>query len=339
MNPNPLARGKRRASGFVLQRVKSRVCSAKFLHPFSPFPIAQSGNLSSSYGVEIETLGEAERDAFLSLLDDTSPAVRRALLSRFNKLGLASAPFLEAVARGTNRVLARHATWFLEELKFSDPVTEFRGFIRSLQYELESGSLLLARTVSPQLDAGECCSQLDRIAARCRELIVEPSSAREKCRVLNRVLFHEWGFHGNVENYTDPRNSFIDQVLERRTGIPLSLSIVYLLVAERVALELEPVGLPGHFIVGCFTDDVPFFIDPFDRGIFRDAEEIFDLLRANNIKPKATDLAPTPVREVLCRSCRNLVNHYTAAGEPERARLFARFVEDFDATYEKHARS
>jgi regulator of sirC expression with transglutaminase-like and TPR domain len=289
--------------------------------------------------VEIETLGEAERDAFLSLLDDTSPAVRRALLSRFNELGLASAPFLEAIARGTNRVLARHATWFLEELKFSDPVTEFRGFIRSLQYELESGSLLLARTVSPQLDAGECCGQLDKIAARCRELIVEPSSAREKCRVLNRVLFHEWGFHGNVENYTDPRNSFIDQVLARRTGIPLSLSIVYLLVAERLGLELEPVGLPGHFIVGCFTDEVPFFIDPFDRGIFRDAEEIFDLLRANNIKPKATDLAPTPVREVLCRSCRNLVNHYTAAGEPEHAKLFARFVEDFDATYEKHARS
>ena len=289
--------------------------------------------------VEIDTLGEAEREAFLSLLDDTSPAVRRALLLRFSVLGPASAPFLQTVARGSNRVLARHAAWFLEELKFSDPVAEFRGFIRSLNYELESGALLLARTVSPRLDAGDCCTQLDKIAARCRELIVEPSTAREKCRVLNRVLFHEWGFHGNVENYTDPRNSFLDQVLERRTGIPLSLSIVYLLVAERLALELEPVGLPGHFIVGCFADDLPFFIDPFDRGVFRDAEEIFELLRANKIKPKASDLAPTPVREVLCRSCRNLVNHYTTAGEPERAKLFACFVEEFEATYEKHAKS
>ena len=289
--------------------------------------------------VEMEILGAAEREAFLSLLDDTSPAVRRALLNRFNELGPASAPFLETIARGSNRVLARHAAWFLDELKFADPVAEFRGFIRSLNYELESGSLLLARTVTPGLDAGDCCAQLDKIAARCRELIVEPSSAREKCRVLNRVLFHEWGFHGNVENYTDPRNSFLDQVLERRTGIPLSLSIVYLLVAERLGLALEPVGLPGHFIVGCFADDLPFFIDPFDRGVFRDSEEIFDLLRANNIKPKATDLAPTPVREVLCRSCRNLVNHYTAAGEPERAKLFARFVEEFEGTYEKHAKS
>ena len=286
--------------------------------------------------METETLSVAQREALLSLLDDPSTAVRRALLAHFAQLGAAAAPFLQSVARGSNRLLAHHAAWFLDELKFSDPVAEFRGFIRSLNYELETGALLLARTVAPRLDVGECCTALDAIAARCRELIVEPSSAREKCRILNRVLFHEWGFHGNVEHYTDPRNSFLDQVLIRRTGIPLSLSIVYLLVAGRLELELDPVGLPGHFVVGCFTDDLPFFIDPFERGIFRDADEIFESLRANHLVPKVTDLAPTPVREVLCRSCRVLVNHYAAAGEPERAKLFAGFVEEFEATYERH---
>ena len=289
--------------------------------------------------MEIATLSTAQREAFLGLLDDTSPAVRRALLAHFLRLGPAAAPFLETISRGSNRVLARHASWFLDELKFSDPVAEFRGFIRSQNYELETGALLLARTVTPAVDPGQCCVAVDSIAARCRELIVEPSSTREKCRVLNRVLFHEWGFHGNVENYTDPKNSFLDQVLTRRTGIPISLSIVYLLVASRLEIDLEPVGLPGHFVVGCFTDDLPFFIDPFDRGVFRDSEEVFELLRANNIVPKASDLAPTPIREVLCRSCRNLVNHYNAAGEPERAKLFAHFVEEFEATYEKHAKS
>ena len=113
---------------------------------------------------------------------------------------------------------------------------------------------MLARTVNPRLDAGRCCEQLDAIAARCRELIVEPSSAREKCRVLNRVLFHDYGFRGNIEHYTDPLNSYLDVVLERKKGIPVSLSIVYLLVAQRAGLELEPVGLPGHFMVGCFLD-------------------------------------------------------------------------------------
>ncbi len=287
--------------------------------------------------METETLTVARREALLSLLDDPSASVRRALLAHFAQIGPEAAPFLQTVARGPNRVLARHAAWFLDELKLADPIAEFRGFIRSMNYELETGALLLARTVSPRLDVGACCGELDAIAKRCRELIVEPSTPREKCRIVNRVLFHEWGFHANIEHYTDPKNSFLDQVLIRRTGIPVSLSIVYLLVTARLGLELEPVGLPGHFIVGCFSDDLPFFIDPFDRGIFRDADEIFEALRASHVVPKPSDLAPTPVREVLSRCCRNLVNHYTAAGEPDLAKLFGGFVEEFEATYERNA--
>jgi regulator of sirC expression with transglutaminase-like and TPR domain len=288
--------------------------------------------------VETDLPGAAEHEAFLSLLDDPSPVVRRALLERFQQLGPALAPFLEGVARGSNRVLARHAARFLAELDFSDPVAEFQGYIRSQTYDLEAGALLLARTVSPRLDVAACRAQLDAIATRCRELIIDPAGVRQQCRVLNRVLFHEWGFRGNVEHYTDPRNSFLDQVLERRTGIPLSLSVVYLLVSDRLGLPLEPVGLPGHFIVGCFSDDLPFFIDPFDCGAFHDAEEISRLLGANQITLKAGDLAPTPVREVLCRSCRNLTNHYAAAGESGRARLFAQFVEEFEVAAGKHVR-
>ncbi len=282
-------------------------------------------------------LSEAQRAALLGLLDDSSQLVRKALLGYFISHGAPAVQFLQEAARGSNRILARHAAWYLEEIKFTDPVAEFRGFIRSLNYELETGIMLLSRTASPRLDAGACCAELDKIAARCRELVTPPATAREQCRVINRVLFHEWGFHGNVDNYTDPLNSLLDQVLERRKGIPLSLSTVYLLIAQRLGLELEPVGLPGHFVVGCFGEANPFFIDPFDRGIFLDSDEVFALLRANKIVPKTSDLMPTPVREVLCRSCRNLANHYKAAGDAENAKLFSSFVEEFDATYEKHS--
>jgi regulator of sirC expression with transglutaminase-like and TPR domain len=287
--------------------------------------------------VETVKLSEARRDALLGLLDDSTPPVRKALLAHFVEVGAPAVQFLQEVAHGSHRVLARHAAWFLEELKFCDPVAEFRGFIRSLNYELETGALLLSRTVSPGLDVGACCATLDQIAARCRELITLPATTREQCRVINRVLFHEWGFHGNVENYTDPLNSLLDHVLARRKGIPISLSTTYLLIAERLGLELEPVGLPGHFIVGCFTEAKPFFIDPFDRGIFLDTDEVFALLRANKIVPKSTDLMPTPIREVLCRSCRNLVNHYKAAGDDDHAKLFASFVDEFDSAYEKNS--
>lgn len=282
------------------------------------------------------TLSSTERAALRELLDDASPAVRRALLTRFTALGPAAMHFLRDIAESPHRALAWHARWFLDELKLTDPVAEFRGFIRSLNYELETGALLLARTVRPDLDAGRCCEALDGIAARCRELIAEPSSIREKCRVLNRVLFHDYGFHGNVENYTDPDNSFLDRVLVRHKGIPISLCMVYLLVAQRLGLDLEPVGLPGHFMVGCYVEDRPFFIDAFDGGVFRTPEEIMMFLRSHDVTPKLSDLAPTPVREVLCRSCRNLVHHYQTVDDHDRTRLFASFVVEFEATYERH---
>jgi regulator of sirC expression with transglutaminase-like and TPR domain len=283
------------------------------------------------------TLSASERDALRGLLDDTSPTVRRALLARFTAMGPAAVTFLRDTAEGSHRTLAWHARWFLDELKFTDPVEEFRTFIRSLNYELETGALLLARTVRPDLDAGKCCQTLDEIAARCRELIVEPSSIREKCRVINRVLYHDYGFRGNVEHYQDPDNSFLDQVLARHKGIPISLCTVYLLVAHRLGLDLEPVGLPGHFVIGCYVEDRPFFIDAFDGGVFRTPEEIFTFLRSQDLAPKLSDLAPTPVREVLCRSCRNLVNHFETIGDSDRARTFASFVAEFEATYDRNA--
>jgi regulator of sirC expression with transglutaminase-like and TPR domain len=287
--------------------------------------------------VDLERLSSEQKANFLSLLDDMTPTVRRALLAYFGQHKDSSLEFLKETAAGKNRALAWHARWFLEELKFSDPVAEFRGFIRSLNYELETGALLLSRTVTPAIDIGACCERLDQISARCRELIVEPMTVREKCRVLNRVLFHEYGFRGNYEHYTDPLNSLLDQVLERKKGIPISLCIVYLLVAHRLGIPLEPVGLPGHFVIGCYVEDAPFFVDAFEQGVFRSADDLFTLLKLQHIEPKVTDLAPTPVREVLCRCCRNLANHYRAAGDAEHADLFSGFVDEFEATYERHA--
>lgn len=287
-------------------------------------------------GVEAPDFSPAEREAFISLLDDTNSKVRAQLLAHFLARAEVARRFLVSVAEGKHRELAWHARWFLNELHFSDPAAEFRGFIRSLNYELETGSLLLARTVMPAADFGECEVTLDRLAARCRELIAEPSSVRMRCRAINRVLFHEEGFRGNTENYTDPLNSLLPEVLVRKKGLPITLGIVYLLVAQRIGLELEPVGLPGHFMVGCFSESAPFYIDAFEQGAFRTPGEVVMFLRGQGLEPSVGDLAPSPVREVLCRCCRNLANHYAAAGDERRALMFSDFVGEFEAAYERN---
>lgn len=302
------------------------------------FRVASSDERPWLVPVETRQLSAADKEALATLLDDSSPAVRQALLLQFERLGDEGRAFLQEVSRSTNRIAAAAATWYLRELKFFDPVAEFRGFIQSLNYELETGALLLSRTVNPGLDVAAVCAQLDALAARCRKLRPAAASLREQCHVLNRVLFQELGLRGNHEHYTDPLNSFIDQVLARHVGIPVSLSIVYLLVAQRIGLELEPVGVPGHFLVGCYEPEGPFYIDAFHEGRFLTPDDVFTMLRENDHTPQLADLAPTPVREVLCRCCRNLANHYAMAGANEQAKLFAGFVAEFDATYARHVR-
>lgn len=289
--------------------------------------------------METRKVTPAARAALIALLDDTSLPVRQALLAHFVKLGDHGRSILQEGANNPRRDTAAAATWFLRELKFCDPVAEFRGFIQSQNYELETGALLLSRTINPRLDVAAVCTQLDTLAARVRKLTPRAATMRARCQVLNRVLFDEFGLRGNHENYSDPQNSVLDQVLERRLGIPISLSIVYIIVAQRNGLELAPVGVPGHFLVGGYEPEGPFFIDPFNAGMFLSPEDVFERIRALQHTPQLADLAPTPVREVLCRACRNLVSHFAAAEDEANVRLFADFVSEFEAIYERHANS
>ena len=245
---------------------------------------------------------------------------------------------LRKIARSENRILGGIAKDFLIELQGPDPVEEFLQFIRSLNFELETGCLLLNRTTNPNVDTAECCIRLDAIAARCRELFVLPGSAWDKCKVINRVLFHEHGFRGNTENFDDPLNSYLSQVIARKKGIPITLSIVYILVAQRCGLYLEPIDLPLRFLVGCFMEETPFYIDPFERGAFRSADDLTDFLKIHKIRPRPGYLAPAPVGEVLLRCCRHLVRQYKLNSNRARAKLFSQFVHEFEMTYRRHAR-
>ncbi len=275
--------------------------------------------------------------AIIRLLDDESPVVREAVTVELGQMGVLGVALLRNVISGGNRILTSYAREYLEELQGPDTVTEFIRFIRSMNYELETGFLMLNRTVYPEFDSAESCMQLDAMAARCRELMALPSSTVEKCKVINRVLFHEYGFCADTENMDDPRNSFLCELLSRRRGIPISLSILYISVAQRCSLLLEPVGMPGRFMVGCFTEEEPFFIDAYERGSLRSVDELMNVLRKNNLDTHPSHLAPSPVSEVLCRCCRNLAYQFTRQNLPEQAKLFSGFVHEFEAAYRRYA--
>lgn len=285
--------------------------------------------------MQVDRITKEEKDALLSLLDDPSPIVRKTVLQTIDGMGSDGFDLLTQAIKGSNRLLSWHASRCLSELESANPIAEFRAYIRSMNYELESGWIMISRVAYSDIEMGDICRELDEIADRCRELIARPANCREQCLVVNRVLFHECGFRGNVENYSNPDNSFINRLLETRKGLPITLSTLYLLVAGRLGIPIEPIGAPGHFVVGCFEESVPFYIDPFEGGKLLTAGQMLRRFEAVCMAPNLSHLAPVSTQETLARICRNLVPHYSKSGRESMSALFQSFLEDFKESYEK----
>lgn len=276
-----------------------------------------------------------EKNSLINLLDDPSPVVQQHLLSYFSQDEENAVKFLQHLVNQRRGLVAYHAKQYLDRLGVDDTIETFRNFIESFSYELETGCWLLDRTINPRLDTAHSAEILDEMGIRALELFVEPCSFKEKCRVINRVVFHEHEFGGDLKEYKNPNSSLISHVLETKKGIPLSLSIIYILVAMRCGVDLRPIGIPGRFMVGCFSEDKPFFIDVFEKGRFLSVADVLIFLETNRIEYNEGSLAPIPVGEALCRNCKNLHNQFTAVNDHEHAELFAEFVEAFDGAYKR----
>lgn len=188
--------------------------------------------------------------------------------------------------------------------------------------DLLEGALLIAASLGSAVDLDECNAKLARLSERERVLSDEAGGytpGDDPAGVLaniNRVLFVESGFQGNEENYYDPENSFLNRVLEKRMGLPVTLSVVYMVVARRVGLELRGIGLPGHFVVGHFTPskaDVPsFVVDPFNGGQYlslRECEAIIHGMSPGTDRPSRW-LRPLSSPQILARILGNLKQIY-----------------------------
>ena len=128
--------------------------------------------------------------------------------------------------------------------------------------------LELAADAYPQLDRVGCLVEIDRLGVACSDHATcrHSSSTRERLEAVSRLLYDVEGFHGNQEHYYEPHNSYLNEVLARRCGIPISLGILYMAVAARAGLKMFGVNTPGHFVVGCSTGSGVLYVDPFNNG-------------------------------------------------------------------------
>lgn len=177
------------------------------------------------------------------------------------------------------------------------------------ELDLALAALLVARVERPDLDPRPWLERLDDLAHRCGTL-ADPSKALTR---LRRFLFEEEGFHGNRGDYFDPLNSCLDQVIERRVGIPITLSLLMMEVGRRVGVAIEGVGLPGHFIVRAQTISASVLIDPFHGGgvlSVADAEDVVAEAVGRRVDLQAAHFAPVTKRQMLARMLANLKSVY-----------------------------
>lgn len=201
--------------------------------------------------------------------------------------------------------------------------------------DLATAALLIAAEEYPDLNIEHYITQLDLLARKVLEAtglpdadfklsgeITQKVDVLDVIRAMNKVLFEQERFHGNHADYYNPHNSFLNKVLDRHEGIPITLSLIYMEVGRRVGLQIMGIGLPFHFIVRCNLAHGSIYIDPFERGRLlseQDCHERINRLFRGRIPFNPLWLEPVSNRQLLTRILANLKNIYIHKGDYLRA--------------------
>jgi len=274
------------------------------------------------------SISESQIKALVRLLSDENDRVVKTISNRLIEIGDSVVPFLQE-AEIEQPEMARRIEAVLDEIRGARLEEEFRDLVSSPDdpIDLEKGELLIARYAYATLDVAACTQQLDDMAREMRDRIGQRVSGEEAVKTLSRYLFTEQGFRGNNKNYYEADNSYLNRVLDRRTGIPISLSIVYLLVAQRLDLPVFGVGMPGHFLVKFESERYKVFVDCFNAGALLTEKDCARFLRQAGYGFEEKFLQKSSTRAILIRTLKNLVAIYHKLDEPVKEARLTRFVE------------
>jgi regulator of sirC expression with transglutaminase-like and TPR domain len=274
-------------------------------------------------------LTEREYRALISLLADEDPKVLHTVWEHLLEIGIPALPHLREASEAPDprtRLRARHvmARIVLEDLEKQFQLLAARD---DASFKLEDGVITIARIEYPDLDAGSFRAGLDEIAATLTERIRGLTEPHEIIRAINGHIFEELRFTGNSADYYSPDNSFMNRVVEKRTGIPITLSAFYLLIAERLALPVKGVGLPGHFLVKFEAGETEIYIDPYNGGKLLTRKDCAHYLTGAGYYFKEEYVATSSSRDIVIRMLRNLVLIYSKQQDKMRVRRLTHYVE------------
>jgi len=273
-------------------------------------------------------LRDSELTALVSLLGDRDRSVVAHCTDRLLHEADRAFPLLEqAVASNDLRLRKRaaHAMTAIGRARAEQALLDWVGPPDS-SIDLEGGAFRLMRTAYPDADEATYRHRLDEVAEslalRVRDLR-EPGAIADE---LSAAISDDLRLQGNADDYYDPDNSFMNQVLDRGLGIPITLAAVYLFVARRLDLPVFGVGMPSHFLLK-FGRDGELFMDPFDGGIKLTRDDCRTFMRRAGIPDDASYLDVTPDRFIFARMLANLVHVYERRRDTANRERYARLLE------------
>ncbi|TKS58965.1 MAG: hypothetical protein EWM72_02617 [Nitrospira sp.] len=271
---------------------------------------------------------ESQIRALIRLLSDEDDRIVRTISGKLIDIGPSAVPLLQEAEIEQPEMADRIAS-VLEEIrggKLEDELAELAA-LPDKAMSLETGAFLIARYAYPTLDVAHYHEQLDTMAHEVRARIGLRASGEETVNALNRYIFTEQGFKGNTKNYYEVENSYINCVMDRRVGIPISLSVVYLLIGQRLTLPLFGIGMPGHFLVKYESDRYKIFIDCFNGGALLTEKNCARFLTEAGYGFDDKYLQKSPVRAILSRMAKNLLAIYSKLDEPVKTARLTKFIE------------
>ena len=277
------------------------------------------------------------------LLDDSDERVVAEIRQQLKAMGGEVIPILEEAWNiESNPQRVEHILELIKEINADLRCDELRNWKKQQSDDLLAGMLIIDRIHRPNLDRQDVENKLDKIKLDAWLELKYDLTSFEKVKILNYVFFDQHGFQGDTDNYHLSRNSFISEVLDRRKGNPVSLAVIYALVAQRLNIPVYGVNLPQHFILGYVSDldweplqryndrgsagdmagsEVAFYINPFNNGLIFPKENIHQFLEQLKIEAQDSFFTVCSHSEILKRILRNLTASYEKEGNEGKLHL------------------
>lgn len=273
--------------------------------------------------------------ALINLIDDPDESIFLHVRDRLLKYGPDAIPYLENSweVKDFGMLFQNRIENLIHEIQFEDSKNELLKWKNSSEKDLLKGAILIAKYQYPGLHDEKVYAEIERIQKDIWLEINNKQTALEKVYIFNKVIFDLHHFHGDAKHFHSPLNSYINTVLETKKGNPLSLSIIYSIIAQNLNIPIYGVNLPNHFVLA-FLDEfgvrkyiaeenkhgVLFYINPFSKGTVFDENEIKSFLTGINQPHLKEYFEPCSNTSILKRMLTNLISSFQEVGNSEKVK-------------------